>query len=120
MRWHRRALVVLALLLVAGCGPGRSAAPPGPSLEVFTAINEAFGPYDATGRALQVAKCESGWVPTAGAGEFYQGLFQLGPHIVAIHQYGGDFLDPVQNAAAARDLWLSRGKSWSAWPVCGR
>lgn len=87
------------------------------------AINQAFHPYggDAlVNKALRVSKCESGWVVTAGAGRYYQGLFQLGDHIVAINNYGGDRLNAWQNAQAARDLWLTRGRSWSAWPVCGR
>jgi hypothetical protein len=121
MRWHRLVLILVALTIVVGCAPRRSAAPPpGPSQSVFYAINKAFYPYGAAVRdqALRVAKCESGWVPTAGAGEYYQGLFQLGRHIAAINNYGGNFLDPYQNAAAARDLWLTRGQSWSAWPNC--
>lgn len=119
MRWQRLVLVLVALVIVAGCAPRRSAAPPpGPPPVVYSAINEAFGPYGATNQALSVAKCESGWVPTAGAGQYYQGLFQLGRHISAINAYGGNFLDAFQNAQAARDLWISRGRSWSAWPNC--
>ena len=113
--------VLVAVLVVAGCAPRASSGPPpGPTLPVYSGIKTAFGPYGSgvVGQALSVAKCESGWVPTAGAGSYYQGLFQLGRHIVAINNYGGDFLHPYQNAAAARDLWLSRGMSWSAWPNC--
>lgn len=122
MRWHRLVLVVVALTVAAGCAPRRSAAPPPmPSSQVSYAIHLAFDPYGSTvtQQAFRVAKCESGWVPTAGAGQYYQGLFQLGRHISAINNYGGNFLDASQNAAAARDLWVSRGYSWSAWPNCG-
>jgi hypothetical protein len=121
VRPGRLIAALVAVLVVAGCAPRPSAGPSGPTLPVYSGINSAFGPYGpgVVSKAIAVAKCESGWVPTAGAGSYYQGLFQLGRHITAINNYGGDFLHPYQNAAAARDLWLSRGMSWSAWPVCG-
>jgi len=113
--------ILVAVLVVAGCGPRPSPGPPpGPTLAVYSGIRAAFGPYGdgVVNQAVAVAKCESGWVPTAGAGSYYQGLFQLGRHVTAINNYGGDFLNSYQNAAAARDLWVSRGSSWSAWPNC--
>jgi hypothetical protein len=110
--------VLVAVLIVAGCGPRPSAGPaPVPTVAVANAVKAAFAPYGPTvvQQAFKVAKCESGWVPTAGAGGYYQGLFQLGRHVVAISSYGGNFLDPYQNAQAARDLYVTRGHSWSAW-----
>ena len=118
LRFGRLTAVLVAVLIVAGCGPRPSAGPrPVPTVPVANAVKAAFGPYGSTvvQQAFKVSKCESGWVPTAGAGSYYQGLFQLGRHIVAIRSYGGNFLDPYQNAAAARDLYASRGNSWSAW-----
>jgi hypothetical protein len=119
VRHTRLVICAIALIvLAAACGPRVAPAPaPGPSLPVYSAINKAFGPYGSTvvSQAFRVAKCESGWVPTAGAGSYYQGLFQLGRHIAAINNYGGNYLDAWQNAQAARDLYVSRGRSWSAW-----
>ena len=118
---HTRLLVpVLALVVLvsAACGPTPAPAPaPAPSPEVAQSIDAAFGPFgpNVVAQATRVARCESGWVPTAGAGSYYQGLFQLGTHIQAIAVYGGDYLDPYQNAMAARDLYVSRGNNWSAW-----
>lgn len=125
----RKVVLPIAVLLAAAACTPRPAAPappPGPSLPVYSAIRVAFGPYEPSfpgvvNKAVRVSKCESGWVPTAGAGRYYQGLFQLGRHIAAINNYGGDFLNALQNAQAARDLWVSRGYSWTngAWPTCG-
>ena len=119
MRHTRLVISVVALIvLTAACGPRVGSAPaPTPPPAVAMSINQAFGPFGSTvvAQATRVAKCESGWVATAGAGSYYQGVFQLGRHIVAIRNYGGNFLDPWQNAQAARDLYISRGYSWSAW-----
>jgi hypothetical protein len=114
---HTRVLVPLLALVVltaAACGPKPAAGPPPVST---AAISQAFSPYGPTvvAQATKIARCESGLVPTAGAGRYYQGLFQLGRHIVAINNYGGNYLDPYQNAQAARDLYVTRGYSWSAW-----
>lgn len=109
---------LVALVALTACVPKVAPAPaPAPSPEVAAAIDQAFGPFGPTvvAQATRVARCESGWVPTAGAGRYYQGLFQLGRHIVAINAYGGNWLDPYQNSLAARDLYVSRGRSWSAW-----
>ncbi len=114
----RRLMPVVALVVLTACVPSLAPAPvAAPAPEVEAAIAEAFGPFGPTvvAQATKVARCESGWVPTAGAGEYYQGLFQLGRHIAAVHAYGGNWLDPVQNSLAARDLYVSRGNSWSAW-----
>ena len=110
-------LVLAAGTLFAACHhPPASTAT---SAEVYKAIDAAFGPYGQTAKAVRIAKCESGLNPNAGYPDaYYKGLFQLGPHIKAIYHYGGDWFDPYQNAAAARDLFVSRG-NWSAWPVCG-
>ena len=113
---HARVLIAVLVLVVltAACGPRPSAGPP-PAVSM--SINQAFRPFGqgVVDQAFRVAKCESGWVATAGAGRYYQGLFQLGQHVVAIRSYGGNFLDPWQNAQAARDLYITRGYSWSAW-----
>jgi hypothetical protein len=116
----RRVAAVVAVaalsLLGAACGPDASG---GTSGEVYEAIDKAFGPYGQTAKAVRVAKCESGLNPMAGYPDaYYKGLFQLGPHVVAINHYGGNWFDAYQNAAAARDLYVSRG-NWSAWPTCG-
>ena len=113
-----RLMPVVGLVVLTACVPSLAPAPvAAPAPEVEAAIAEAFAPFGETvvAQATQVARCESGWVPTAGAGRYYQGLFQLGRHIAAINAYGGNWLDPVQNALAARDLYVSRGNSWSAW-----
>jgi hypothetical protein len=120
MRHTRLFVPVLALVVLvsAACGPTPAPAPaPTPEPVVAMSINTAFGPFGpaVVAQATRVARCESGWVPTAGAGSYYQGLFQLGRHILAINAYGGNFLNPLQNALAARDLYVSRGRSWSAW-----
>lgn len=119
MRHTRLMIGVIALIvLTAACAPRVGSAPaPSPSPAVYTSIKKAFGPFGpaVVSQAVTVAKCESGWVATAGAGSYYQGLFQLGRHIVAINNYGGNYLDAWQNAQAARDLYYSRGRSWSAW-----
>ena len=113
------AVVGAAIALFAACGPDPGAAPATPgSPEAI--IREVFDPLGEGDKAVRVAACESGLNPGAiSRGGTYQGLFQLGPHVVAIHAYGGDRLDARQNALAARDLRTSRG-NWSAWPVCGR
>ena len=111
------AVTIAALgLFGAACAPRASTAS---SDAVYDAIDQAFGPYGQTAKAIRVADCESGLNPNAGyPDDYYKGLFQLNPNIVAINQYGGNFFDPYQNAAAARDLYVTRG-NWSAWPVCG-
>lgn len=109
--------VATLLLLTACAGPPASTAT---RSEVVAAIDKAFGPYGVTAKAVRVAQCESGLNPNAGYPDaYYKGLFQLGPHVVAIRHYGGNWWDPYQNAAAARDLYVSRG-NWSAWPICGK
>ncbi len=112
------AVVGAAIALFAACGPDTGSAPAAPgSPEAI--IREVFDPIGEGDKAVRVAACESGLNPGATSrGGTYQGLFQLGPNIVAIHAYGGDRLDARQNALAARDLRTSRG-NWSAWPVCG-
>jgi len=111
------AVVGAALALFAACGPDVAPAPPNPSDAI---IREVFDPIGEGDKAVRVASCESGLNPGAiGGGGTYQGLFQLGPNIVAIHAYGGNRLDARQNALAARDLRMQRG-NWSAWPTCGR
>jgi hypothetical protein len=116
----RRVVAAIAIatlgLLGAACAPSSGDAPP----DVYAAIDKAFGPYGVTDKAVRVARCESGLNPMAGYPDaYYKGLFQLGPHVVAINHYGGNWFDAYQNAAAARDLYVSRG-DWSAWPTCGR
>ena len=113
------AVVGAAVALLAACGPNPAPAPASPgSPEAI--IGEVFAPIGEADKAVRVAACESGLNPGAiSSGGTYQGLFQLGPHIVAVHAYGGNRLDARQNALAARDLRVSRG-NWSAWPYCGR
>lgn len=112
-------LVVLGMLVVGtACAPRPAST--ATSAEVYEAIDKAFGPYGVTAKAVRVARCESGLNPNAGYPDaYYKGLFQLGPHVVAINHYGGNWWDPYQNAAAARDLYVTRG-NWSAWPYCGK
>lgn len=113
------AVLGAAVALFGACGPDIAAGPPAPgSPEAI--IREVFDPIGEGDKAVRVASCESGLNPGAiSGGGTYQGLFQLGSSIVAIHAYGGDRLDARQNALAARDLRVARG-NWSAWPVCGR
>jgi hypothetical protein len=110
------ALAIAGVTAACGIDPGP---PPPPSAEE-SIIHEVFGPLGVGAKAVSVARCESGLNPMAGwPNATYKGLFQLGPHIVAIHAYGGNWFDARQNTLAARDLYLSRG-NWSAWPYCGR
>ena len=113
------AVVVAAIALFAACGPDVASAPPAPgSPEAI--IREVFDPIGEGDKAVRVASCESGLNPgSISGGGTYQGLFQLGSNIVAVHAYGGNRLDARQNALAARDLRVQRG-NWSAWPSCGR
>lgn len=113
----RALMLVLLVGLLAGCD--RFVVSPGPpSIEQM--IHQVFDPYGEGDKAVRVARCESGLEPNAvGGGGTYKGLFQLGPHIVAIHAYGGNRHDPWANINAARDLYVQRG-NWSAWPHCGR
>ena len=113
---RRRAvgLAVSALAIAAitaACGIG----PPPPASQAEAVIHEVFGPLGQGDKAVSVARCESGLNPMAGWPDAtYKGLFQLGPHIVAIHAYGGDWFDARANTLAARDLYVARG-NWSAW-----
>jgi len=116
---HRSRAVGLALsaLAIAGitaaCGISPGPAPSAAAEEAI--IHEVFGPLGQGDKAVSVARCESGLNPMAGWPDAtYKGLFQLGPHIVAINAYGGDWFDARANTLAARDLYLSRG-NWSAW-----
>jgi hypothetical protein len=86
----------------------------------WNAVEYAFAPFgpEVVAQAHRVAACESNHNPYGGLlkpGHHYYGVFQLGAHIVAIHNYGGQFFDPYQNALAARELYVSRGYNWSAW-----
>lgn len=125
MKQHSiRALAVTVALLaivVTGCMPT-----PEGGLRPFTyadseaAIHQAFDPLGpaVVAQASAVARCESGLWPYSGINKknpYYRGIFQLGEHILAINNYGGQYYDPFQNAAAARDLYVSRGYNWSAW-----
>ena len=114
----RLAFLACAFLLTA-CAPN-----PDGTLRAYTyadseqAIHQAFDPFGPVvyAQARAVAKCESGLYPYSGLGKRnYFGIFQLGSHIEAIHVYGGQWFDPYQNALAARDLYVSRGRNWSAW-----
>ena len=113
-------LFMLPLLTAASCQPPASIAT---RADVIEAIDQAFGPYGQTAKAIRVAECESGLVPTAvSPNGAWVGLFQLSSnYIPTVRFYNGtgDRKDPYGNAAAARDAWLNRG-NWSAWPVCGQ
>lgn len=118
---RRIGLILVMLGTLAACAPT-----PEGGLRPFTyadsdaAIHQAFDPFGpaVVAQAFAVARCESGLWPYSGITKpdpYYRGIFQLGKHIVAINVYGGSFYDPFQNALAARDLYVSRGNSWSAW-----
>lgn len=112
-------IVPLIALVGAACQPPVAPAPPTGELPEAI-IREVFAPLGEADKAVRVATCESHLNPGAiSPGGTYQGLFQLGAHIVAIHAYGGNRLDARQNTLAARDLRVQRG-NWSAWPYCGR
>lgn len=115
----------MAAVVLAGALSGCMVTPEG-TVRAFTyedselAIHQAFDPFGPAvyAQARAVASCESGLWPYSGITKrnpYYQGIFQLGAHIVAINAYGGDRYDPYQNALAARDLYVSRGNNWSAW-----
>lgn len=125
----KKLLVLFAILVVGAtataCRPGTQ---PGTPESVYTwqdgwnAVEQAFAPFGpvVVAQAHRVAECESNHNPYAGLlqsfrGHPYLGVFQLGPHIVAINNYGGNRLDPFQNAYAAAELYVSRGYNWSAW-----
>ena len=125
----RRVLVLLAVLVVGAtataCRPGTT---PGTPESIYTwqdgwnAVESAFARFGPAvqQQAHRVAECESNHNPYGGLleslrGHRYYGVMQLGGHVVAIHNYGGQFFDPYQNALAAAELYESRGNSWSAW-----
>jgi len=127
----RRLWVLLAagVMVVSGCAlqpqpDGTVTLRPWTYADSEAAIHAAFDPYgvEVYTKARSVAVCESGLWPYAGwfpTPSVYKGIFQLGPHIVAVQAYGdGNVFNPYVNAYAARDLWVSRG-DWSAWPNCG-
>jgi hypothetical protein len=111
------ALAIAGITAACGIDPG----PPPPPSPEEAIIHEVFDPYGVGGKAVSVARCESGLNPMAGwPDSTYKGLFQLGPHLSGtVAAYGGDWFDARTNSYAARDLYLSRG-NWSAWPHCGR
>lgn len=113
------ALVLMGLVVLAGCHPD-SITPAAPDFPAQNAaiIHAVFDPLGQGDKAVRVASCESGLNHNAlSSGGTYAGLFQIGRHVVAIHAYGGNRLDPWANAYAARDLFVQRG-NWSAW-TCG-
>lgn len=132
MRAGRAALAAVVLLLLAACKPAPSPVSPPPSCgrypgveptrTVQNAILEAWGHWgqNAVNEAGRVACCESSWLPwNVSPDGTYKGLFQLGPHVVAINAYGGNFFDARQNALAARDRYSYNRThglpAWSGW-----
>ena len=126
-------LAVLALFALAACAPRPAAGPtyrPPPvcwkypnnpaNVAVQLSIQQAFGPYGqaVVDQAGRVACCESGWGPQAVNGQ-YLGLFQTGSNGYATIRFysGGAFLpfDPFVNAQTARDFYVTRGRTWSAF-----
>ena len=96
---------------LAACG---TSAPPN---EVEHAIEVHFSPYgwDVVEQAKRVARCESGWNPSATNGQ-YLGLFQMGSY----HYWrfeGNRWDDPYVNARAAGGLYREQGwRPWSCKP----
>lgn len=83
---------------------------PVPLGNIAKLIYSIFGAYG--GKAVSVASCESGLMPTAtNSSTGAAGLFQLMP----FHWYGQfDPYDPVANTRYAYSL-SSGGTNWSAW-----
>jgi hypothetical protein len=73
------------------------------------AICHVFGSYCQ--EALQVARCESGYQPTAQNGE-YLGLFQMG---ASARQLFGHGQSPLEQAKAAYRYFVRSGRDWSVW-----
>lgn len=130
MRLTRAVLAGVVLILLAGCGPrpapGPATSPPpvcwkypnnSANATVQQAILKAFGHLGqgVVNEAGRVACCESGWGPRAVNGQ-YRGLFQLGSNFNGtIAFYGGDVFNAYTNAQVARDSYIQRGHSWSAF-----
>lgn len=133
MRRLAATLCALTLFfLVSGCAPKPAPGPIGPppvcqkypnnpaNVAVQMSIQQAFGPYGqaVVDQAGRVACCESGWGPQAVNGQ-YLGLFQTGSNGYATIRFysGGAFLpfDPFVNAQTARDFYVTRGRTWSAF-----
>jgi hypothetical protein len=74
-----------------------------------TAICTVFGSYCE--QALQVARCESGFVTTAQNGQ-YLGLFQMGSSERRLFGHGPT---PLVQAKAAYRYFVQSGRDWSPW-----
>lgn len=128
MRFRLVVLVTLALA-TTGClrpSPGPASAGPQGGCKTYyatappvvaDAIYRAFGHLgqEVVNQAGRVACCESGWGPEATNGQ-YRGLFQLGYNYNGtITFYGGNVFNAFTNAQVARDSYVTRGYSWSAF-----
>lgn len=133
-RFARRALVPVAIALLSGC----DAAQVGAVADLFglnltddqaaAVANYHNRPrsvpdmiraaWEGTGheeRAVRVARCESGFNPSARNGQ-YRGVFQMGAREWATYGRGSAF-DAAANIAAARRYWDLAG--WRPWQCKG-
>lgn len=66
-------------------------------------------------RAVRIAKCESGFKPSARNGQ-YKGVFQMGTREFATYGHGDPY-DARANIAAAYAYWKRSG--WKPWECKG-
>jgi len=94
--------------------------PGGPPLSDVERIICSAGWPDC-GKALRVARCESGPDYLAGAGTFHVGTWQIAwLHAHRFIRHGWDMatdgLDPYRNSVVAYEIYTESG--WGPWPIC--
>lgn len=84
--------------------------------QVVSVLRAAGWPEAAIPEAVDVAGCESSWMPGVVGASGERGLFQIHP----VHDHRFDLagvpldpLDPVHNAAVALAIWRRSG--WEPW-----
>jgi transglycosylase-like protein with SLT domain len=116
-------LIVIVVILCAASGGHKSidAAPSSPN-DVTSYIQQKFGVYSS--QALTIAKCESGYDPSAvnvttpvyvdGVPEHAVGVFQFLPSTFK-EVSTGNILNYRDNIDAAYALFVRDGYSWREW-----
>lgn len=93
----------------------RASTPSGASGSVPAMIRQTFGPY--AGRALAVARCESGFNPSArNSSSGAMGVFQFMPSTWRSTSYAGySPYNAWANIQAAHQVFVRDGYSWGEW-----